>query len=137
MSRFVHNMTLVAVLLHLHGGCCWHHAHAEDWGRDCEAADIGSCACGCPHQHDEREPSPEGDTDHHSSGCDGEHCVFVVPDTGDSPDLCFRTGFLDITVPAHPAWRALLTAASRRADGLPPPVGPPLRQHLLMEVLLL
>jgi hypothetical protein len=82
MHRAVHSVAVVVVVLHVIGGCCWHHAHAECVGGPEELAPSEACA---PwerhggHDHDAvHRERPCG----HPHGCQTGPCVFVVLETG-------------------------------------------------------
>ena len=135
MHRFVHNVALSAVLLHIAGGCCWHHAHAEPSA--CREVAIPDCG-GCGHDHHaSHEHDPAEPCEHHEHACDTGQCVFVVPETGPS-----------LSVVLDCQWQACLAVDDQAAIGIgaaascaeaPPPGGrcPPTAIYLIHQILLL
>jgi len=91
-------LTLIATLAHSVLGCCWHHAHAHEFGSDCanshHAAQIGESVN--PPQsravlHDHCQPSrqaPEGDDHDHGNRCDGSRCEYLKTPAVVMAELC-------------------------------------------------
>ncbi len=131
MHRIVHSLAMSLVLYHVLVGCCWHHAHAESAEPSGETLQSPTC---CQHHHEDgREPA---DLPHpHDGGCDGESCDFVVPHI-DGPPQLDETAVaslvdLDLASRIQPSSGAL-------GSEIPPPGGlPPLRLHLLNQILLI
>jgi hypothetical protein len=138
--RSVCNLTAVTVLAHMLLGCCWHHRHAS-WSLsactgyvDLVGADCHNRSCG--HEHD--GPGAPTDGNHRDrDGCDDSRCVFVSGQPSRSPAVC-AVEFCDVVAVAAtiddglPAgsnvWARACNATTRC---------PPLRTHLLEQVLLL
>ena len=152
--RSVCNLTAVTVLAHMLLGCCWHHHHAFQLAPACTSggmllpqrghvhasedmapgADCDNRSCGHehgrPHQPDDRQ-HPDGD------GCEDSRCMFVSRQWSRAPDAsagkCFdvtaATTTIDDGLSAGSHIRAGVSSAATRC--------PPLRTHLLEQVLLL
>jgi hypothetical protein len=131
MHRIVHSLAACVVLLHILGGCCWHHAHAESTG------------C-CEHSSHPAEANDlaEGDQDctgqgsHHSKdGCHEAGCVFVAPELRGV--VIVVRSVQGLSGPCPDVFAAASTISGRDPLGVPPSgSGPPLRLHLLNQVLL-
>lgn len=137
MHRAVAILALTSVLLHIMGGCCSHHAHAESPACCRESAQVASrYPCGAHHEH---PPEPCRDEHHqgHRSRCEGGHCVFVVPESGTTVDLPaagrFETAVAQGSSVFPQSSQAAICEFVARNTGLDPPVPP----HLLNQVLLL
>ena len=127
MHRVVRSLALVSVLVHMVCGCCSHHAHAQS--PDCcrQSAHAPDLCLGA--EHDEHGPEPCSD--------ERAECVFVVPKSGAAAGLSvFAT--VQPTVTAGSLCRAVFSEADVRRHG-PRRIGlgPPVRAHLLNQVLLL
>lgn len=127
-------LTALAMLAHVLVGCCWHHEHscsAPLTGIAVTAAAKGDAhACKCPHHSETEEPaSPE----HDKGPCGEDRCVTAFRDSG--PESCSQeslpvmvteviptSGRINLCVVAAPAQQSLI---------------PPLRTHLLLQILLI
>ena len=142
------------LLVHMVFGCCLHHAHSCV-ASCCESPEPAAQGCGCRvHRHDvEGRDGPENQHKHpqqgddkphredasheHSSGdhrCDGPSCVFVR--TTDAAEWLLEE--FALSPAAEFQEREPVGAPSN--DGSfcrPMPSGPPLRTHLLYQILLI
>lgn len=127
-------VTALSLLAHMLLGCCWHHEH-PCVAPSAEVAAIGTTAeaghaCECSHHHGAEEPAaPE----HHQSPCDENRCLTEFRDSG--PNLG-----LDEALPTMVG--ELVGEYDRDAPSLAPDllvwdVDPPLRTHLLLQILLI
>lgn len=135
MRRVVGIMAFAGVLIHILGGCCLHHAHADSLPSDPPQASH-SCPCSGHHKH-----APESSEDEHSRPdsheCDRHGCIFVVRQPGTSVQRCMTwhqhlpvvVGCLDPAQVSQADARWLIAPAI-----LP---NPPVRLHLLNRILLL
>jgi len=126
---------LMAALLFVHGafGCCWHHAHAWEF-RD------GATASTAQHHHCCKHESPADHSQQPTKPCEQKCegvCTYlpVQKVQVDSPDLTAPAEFLAIT--PMPAGSDLSVASFWELGGGPVPLGPPLRLHLLHQILLI
>jgi len=93
MNKWVHNLTMLAVLYHLLVGCCWHHAHGEPRA----AARQTGCALDCPDSfhhgapHAADEPLADGSHEHQGA-CENPRCTFVLPD----PESVYGSGHIPL-----------------------------------------
>jgi hypothetical protein len=126
MQNFV--SPLIATLLAVHTvlGCCWHHRH------DCTEACDSHPSVASAHDH-----GPDSDhADHHGRHeCKGGFCVFIrsAKATADGP-----TSRL-VSVPLAPAFcdAVVLSHAASVAIVNPDDLQPPVRRHLLCQVMLI
>jgi hypothetical protein len=131
MHGFIHHLALALVLFHMTAGCCLHHAHAECLA-GCQDSPHWS---GCCSEDEDHHPCPAEKPHRHSTECDGGECVFVVPETD---------SLVKLIGPFHPLVAvfadrsgATPTAMARLLPTwLEPSRSPPLRLHLLNQVLL-
>lgn len=137
MNKWVHNLTMLAVLYHLLVGCCWHHAHGEPRA----AARQTGCALDCPDSfhygapHAADEPLADGSHEHQGA-CENPRCTFVLPDPESVPDLASLIGRQTV------GWADLATFDCNRPgptilETPPPWSGPSLRLHLVIQALLI
>lgn len=135
MQAFVANLTAALLFIHTVFGCCWHHAHRCEHGRAVvrkQPAEDQPAKC-CHHRDDsgsEQQETPcKGKT-----GCEGT-CTYVVPQkvSVEAPQwvavelLAALPSLSDSQLNAAACWDAVST---------PPDLAPPLRIHLLHQVLL-
>jgi hypothetical protein len=128
MQAFVASLTAALLFIHAVFGCCGHHAHA------CEhAIEVVLPATCCHHDHDEG-------SQHNDEPCDGKHdcegsCIYVLPQKMkiEAPQ-CVIIDLL-VVLPALADHR-FDSASSFESLSSPRPFGPPLRPHLLHQVLL-
>ncbi len=135
MHKTVHTLTMLLMLYHVLVGCCWHHAHAESPTSRADGS-LNTACCGHDHgeHHDGQEPA---DRPHQQDGdCDDGMCFFVVPQADGGAEL--------VDKPAPATGLCLdLHRQSRSSRGwppneAPPPSGiPPLRLHLVNQILLI
>ncbi len=135
MHKLVHNLTMILVLYHVVVGCCWHHGHVESPAPSV-GGPINTACCGHDHDghHDGQNPA---DHSHQQGGeCDDGMCFFVVPQVDGGAMAVDR-----------PAFSINLGSNLSRQEGAsprcplsepPPPAGiPPLRLHLVNQILLI
>ncbi|MDZ7619703.1 MAG: hypothetical protein U1E05_22110 [Patescibacteria group bacterium] len=142
-QQAVHALAAMAVLVHLWGGCCLHHAHAGDASDRLAVGNAAgrdtTCCCPCG-----RAEAADG-TSHHKGmppqGCGEGHCIFAIPGSssaGAAPELpnvpMAGSSAVGIAVARLPDSGQAGRIDPGEAD--PPPLGG-LRPHLLKQVLLL
>lgn len=135
MQRAVHIVSTLAVLLHILGGCCLHHAHGADPHR--EANSPGCTArhgcCGC--RGNEPAGTPD-DTSSHGRHCEMNCCTFVVPGSSSAGPVAApecAVGLAALPTLAGQLPKVLLAVAVEACH----PPGSRLRLHLLKRVLLI
>jgi hypothetical protein len=129
MRRTIHCLVLTSFAIHVVFGCCLHHVHAAAFGAEVVVADT-ACPCG----HHEGEPSQPEQSTPPCSDCDGDHCVFARASATDAPELAADPGVVAF-VRVGPILLDL-----GRAEAVDSPLGyfgPPVRLHLLKQLLLL
>lgn len=148
LESFVHptitHITTFVLLLHITQGCCMHHVHACE-AACCETPVAAAEACPCgSHPHDEEVTSDEsssndqGNDRQHENSCDGGKCVFMQSKTQTDVFGEMDRGNVVLTVLREPEGLSIPMAAFdllrefRHAS-----TGPPLRTHLLYQVLLI
>ena len=127
MQAFVSSLTAALLFIHTVFGCCWHHAH------DCTAAVAGPEAC-CCHDHDDGDSKQHEQPCQDGADCEGA-CAYVLSQKVkvEAPKwitieyLAVLPTLADGQLEAATSWRVLSSL---------PNVGPPLRLHLLHQVLL-
>ena len=138
---------IVAAMTAVHAvfGCCTHHPHACASG-ECEKPESKhSCSAHSHHGHDHhghQHPANESSQDDdkqpadvpHSHDCQGIACVWYNPDSS-SDDL----NDADDVSPALPAQIASVRLDGGAHNNAPAFIdtSPPLRSHLLLQVLLI
>jgi hypothetical protein len=136
MKRLVHNLALSALLLHMLGGCCLHHAHAECHG-ECGESEPEPACCECEaHHRGDHVSHDAGPVPQHQHGCQVGMCDFVVPAAGNTnlPRGDSTAAFLSVNLGSHGGASA---APTSRNDGFLDDLAPPCRVHLMKQVLLL
>jgi hypothetical protein len=134
MNALFSIVTIVSVLIHGLLGCCWHHDHAVV--RNPAGAKSHSC---CKHHHHHAAPHQEqksqhGKVPHHK--CEGETCVFARTEAGHSTDVLITPAVDSLSLVASAP--TALAMDSRGAELFSPPLlRPPVRSHLLHQVLLI
>lgn len=135
MHKTVHSLTMLLVLYHLLVGCCGHHAHADSRKASIEASPYTAC-CGHGHREHNDGQEPASSEHSHESGCDEDVCHFVVPQAGGGAVLAVQSAAANCLCSVLPALEHL--SSSYLASAPPPPAGiPPLRLHLVHQVLLI
>lgn len=152
--RILTTITMVILMTgHATFGCCWHHAHASEGACDnCPVVahhddsdhhehgnESQAAHCGHDHQdgekslasHDEPDPAPSHET------CDEANCVFVRTDDGQS--LTPRHSDINVTMSVSEVGLAAVdVCAAGQPSGSHYRCGkPPLRPHLLLQILLI
>jgi len=129
MQAFVASLTAALLVIHTVFGCCWHHVH------HCEHAAAAAQAAECCHhpQHggDSKQPDKPCNC---KIECEGT-CIYVVPQR---VKVEVPQGIAIDLVAVLPSFadRQIETAASWQAGWSLPDLAPPLRTHLLHQVLL-
>jgi len=150
MRRMMSYITGVLLLLHAVFGCCWHHAHTcPQESCDASTACASLCPNGtCSHEadhsghHDDRAshggeqfiPAHQGQ---HPHPCDGATCVFLPTD---SPRTVQRLADRICVGTVVPMLSTNLPLAGDLMDSACPSpcaTGPPIRTHLVHQVLLI
>ena len=144
MRRPIPHITTFVLLVHLALGCCMHHAHSCETAC-CEAPIAVAEACPCGgHEHNEDKSSDK----QHSSGqdsnrphehsCDGGKCVFTQTETHTDVAGELRGGNFAFAILLD---SEDLTASAAANDHLLQirygVADPPLRAHLLNQILLI
>ena len=142
MRIFAHCSTAIMLAVHVLLGCCAHHGHS---GKSFQQDDAHACAHACPSHAcengtsdgtcgDSSQTSPSDSKD----SCDGEPCLAIVDSSSSvrstvSLDIDFWTvvGLADSSVAADAANRLVQSVCILHE------CGPPLRTHLLNQVLLI
>jgi hypothetical protein len=136
VRRLVQGLAFAAVLFHAVGGCCCHHAHAESLACQTEAAhdchrhaDKGTCQEN--HGEDGRPAEHR-----HGDGCGEGPCVFVVPESNGT--LVYKPVLSPTAAIIQTDTTSLSSCLLDRFFGSPHArSSPPLRLHLLNQILLL
>ena len=147
LQRLVLGLALAAVLFHAVGGCCCHHAHAGFFTPGFSTLDPGlstlpQAACDC-HRHVDKGTYQENHGEagqpaahRHGDGCDKGPCDFVVPESNGiivcKPVLSLTAAIIHTDTIALPS-----LLVNRSFDSPSARSGPPLRLHLLNQILLL
>jgi hypothetical protein len=136
MRPLVTLITTAALLLHFTIGCCAHHSHDSAVDRVVvENRDI-LLTSHCPtHEHGHSE-APSGPMDRcPSEDCDEPGCSFVLSAETSTPDLDlkFSATLLLTEVPLASSIGTVSEASEQRSDQ----IAPPLRAHLLLQVILI
>ena len=83
MRVLVHKATLLAVTIHMMGGCCWHHAHAEAGeGHGTGHSEAHRCAGDTDSDHGHHCGGGRPSKGHDDHGCEMGRCLFVVLNNG-------------------------------------------------------
>lgn len=129
MNRAFQIGTVLTLVVHMGCGCCLHHAHGS------RAANPPSLESPCAWDHGGHEGGREP-CDHRSGdqGCDGERCVFTLPEPGNASQVAIGAGCLSLirVPPIVPGLNGIDTV-----DTMPRRCGPPVPLHLLNQALLL
>jgi hypothetical protein len=139
MHGFFTNVTAGLLALHTVLGCCWHHAHSCT--QACATAAtvaVGSVdACQGDRGHGDDTMPCSNDQGHHGRhDCQGSSCVFVNS-LGASPQalaLQIRTAPAALAPDGGPSVRDI---AGQRPFYAADALLPPLRRHLVCQVLLI
>jgi hypothetical protein len=129
MRRTLRRLVLTSFAVHMVFGCCQHHVHAAMFGA---VAAVAEAACPCGHHESEpgrpEQPAPP------CGGCDGDRCVFTRAGATDSPELATDSGGV---APVCVLQNLLDLGRAEAIDSPRSHVCPPVRLHLLKQVLLL
>jgi hypothetical protein len=134
-------ITTASLLVHVIGGCCWHHGHALA-RESCEAqGERLGCSCaaaGCCKAHKKLaaanllarsgEQRAEGPAPSPARKCEHVRCITVLNPAMEMPET-LPLGYLFSV--GEPTPRLVAWVADE------PLFGPPLRPHLLLQVLLI
>ena len=129
MQAFVATLTAALLFIHAVFGCCWHHAHFGE--HDLNVAGSQTARCCHHHQH-------STESNQQQKPCKAEcesTCIYVLPHkvTVEAPQ------WVSFDLPAVLPWLAdyrMEAAASWDSEWLSSDLVPPLRTHLLHQVLL-
>lgn len=125
MRKPLHGMMLAFVLFHILGGCCWHHEDAETGRHD----HAYTHKTGNGHQE---KPAEESRIPHEGCGHQGA-CFFVVPQSvGQNVPMGYFPLAVVVCADVTPNLLSGKTLCEVFAWG----TGPPLRLHLMHQVLL-
>jgi len=129
MQAFVSIVTAALLFIHTVVGCCWHHAHGCD--RISAVAVSQPAKCCHHHQHSGESNQPQKPC---KADCEGG-CIYVVPQklTVEAPQWA---SFDVLAVLPSLADHRIDASATWELGWSPPDVVPPLRTHLLHQVLL-
>lgn len=127
MHAFVSISTAALLFIHSVFGCCWHHAH-------CSTAAVAEPTHCCHHHQPGTQSKQQEKPGKCAVECGGT-CIYVVPQkvTIEAPQwvaidlLAVLPSLADIQIEAAAAWEAVSSL---------PELVPPLRTHLLHQVLL-
>lgn len=136
MKFLLHHIVTLTISLHTALGCCFHHAHACEV-TCCETPAIVAEACGCDtHEQDNKQ---HGESPRHQHGgkhqCQGDACVFA--NTGRTADE-LDVALYQVTGISAVVWQPPQEVTGRRpaTESWLITTGPPVRAHLLFQVLL-
>ncbi len=147
MRPFISILTATAVLLHMVLGCCWHRGHAECdlagvnehfAGDSEEEDDFGLVEDAHEHDladadHDHQHPGEQHHHDHHKCHCDGGSCLAIHPRGIESRLNLFSSSVWTIAV--SPTVQAVEACYSNGIFQSDQDLAPPIRRHLLLQVL--
>jgi hypothetical protein len=131
MQAFLSSLTAALLFIHTVFGCCWHHAHR--CGHDSTAAVSQPIKC-CHHQHT-RDTKQQEKPCGCKVECEGT-CIYVVPQKVKVEAPQSIESFESVAVLPSLAGSPVEPAPSWKAGWSPPDLVPPLRTHLLHQVLL-
>jgi hypothetical protein len=131
MQAFIANLTAALLFIHTVFGCCWHHAHACEHVTSIAVIQPAKC---CHHHHHENDGKQQQKPGKCKVDCEGT-CSYVLPQkvTIEAPQwvaidfLAVLPSFADGQLEAAASWEALPSLFD---------LAPPLRTHLLHQVLL-
>lgn len=138
MRPIVSFITAAAFLLHMWLGCCAHHAHADDEA-NCHqhtrqlAAPADHSHAGHDHEAGESQGQPT-ESPCPADGCDESHCVFL---SVGKTDLAKTTTAALLPALASESIAAFFDVPPTKLIDSGGLIGPPIRLHLLNQVLLI
>ena len=137
MHAVLSSLVASSLLMHAVLGCCWHHGHASSCCDQSQSAQVAQNCChhhddvGCDDDHDEPAPTP----------CKGgPHCHGVcnyLPVQKTQLDPVQLAAPLDFAVAVLHSSDAHFVAAHGFEHLYELDTGPPLRLHLLHQILLI
>jgi hypothetical protein len=144
VRRPIPHITTFVLLVHLALGCCMHHTHAcETACCETPVAVAEACPCG-GHEHDEDDSTAEHNSNDqdsnrpHEHSCDGAKCVFMQTETHTDVSSELNAGEFAFAILLE---SEELTASAAAIDHLLQIrygfADPPLRTHLLNQILLI
>jgi len=129
MQAFVASLTAALLFIHTVFGCCWHHAHP------CEQISTMAQPATCCHHHQHNSDSKQGEKPGKCKvECEGT-CTYVLPQRVQIEAPQWVAIDLLAVLPSL-AECPLEVGSSREVLTLLPDWAPPLRTHLLHQVLL-
>jgi hypothetical protein len=149
VRAFVSTAVAVAVALHAVLGCCWHHVHAAEAVVGVEADHVEAVAHGCCHhcRHDDvaehadeshalSDDADRHDSEPHAPGPCTEKCDDVAVGRAQTNDAKVRAAADFLPALDQPVLHPARTVSRfESADAAVDP--PPLRLHLLLQLLLI
>lgn len=143
-------ITMFVLVLHMGLGCCWHHEHL-DGAPCCPVASVGQTPCGhheCEHNgHHHQHAADDGDTvptsdqpQRRGDPCPEGRCVFVRLTESWQPvlDLTDETvAAVSIDVLLADVHNLSTRPINGQPQRWPCDTGPPLRAHLVLQILLI
>jgi hypothetical protein len=131
MQAFLSSLTAAALFIHTIFGCCWHHAHACEHLLSAAASQPAKC---CHHHQHQSGSEQQQKPCKCQVNCEGT-CTYIVPQKVkiEAPQSV-AIDLLPVLPPLSD--RQIETAASWEAVSSPSDLAPPLRTHLLHQVLL-
>ncbi len=136
MHRLTHILACVTVVLHIMGGCCWHHVHAACVGDCRELPQAVACSSCDDHAHSDDHACPGEHPNEHDHPCHATPCVFVVPETGGTVRIA-PVQPLGSLPPDVDTARPAAHVAAHPAGAPQSRLGADLRLHLVNQVFLL
>jgi hypothetical protein len=128
MQNLLSPLTAALLAVHTVFGCCWHHGH--DCTETCDAAPSVASADGHAHGSDADHAEHHGRHE-----CKGGVCVFIGSAKAASASATSRLA----SVPPAPLFCdvSVLSRATGAIISLADDLQPPLRRHLLCQVMLI
>lgn len=130
MHAFTSTLTAIALFIHAWLGCCWHHAHEQ-----CAATQDEVASC-CGHEHASCHDEGDESVPTEQPVCDEGACTFVRGETAIHLDLDSTT-LADLQIASTDD---AVSSGDRRMGAelrTPHDRPPPLRTHLLFQVLVI
>jgi hypothetical protein len=132
MQAFIASLMAAVLFIHTIFGCCWHHAHACEHSPPIAISQPAQC---CHHHHNGSDSKQQHTPCRCNVDCEGA-CTYVVPQKVkvEAPQhiaidmAAVLPSLAGESVEVTAAWKALSS---------PNHLAPPLRAHLLHQVLLI
>jgi hypothetical protein len=127
MQAFIASLTAALLFIHSVFGCCWHHAH-------CSTVAVSESAHCCHHHQHDSDSRPQQKPCKCTVECEGA-CIYVAPQKVKVEAPQWITIDVLAVLPSLASGQ-IEAASSREAVSSLPDLVPPLRTHLLHQVLL-